>query len=45
MHVEAMAFAWLAWAYINRDAGNLPDVTNAAAPASSAAVILTEKQP
>ena len=32
MHVEAMAFAWLAWAYINRDAGNLPDVTNAAGP-------------
>lgn len=30
MHVEAMAFAWLAWAFMNRISGNLPEVTNAA---------------
>ncbi len=29
MHVEAMAFAWLAWAFLNRIPGNLPEVTNA----------------
>lgn len=29
MHVEAMAFAWLAWAFLNRLPGNLPEVTNA----------------
>lgn len=29
MHVEAMAFAWLAWAFLNRVPGNLPEVTNA----------------
>lgn len=29
MHVEAMAFAWLAWAFMNRIEGNLPEVTNA----------------
>ena len=30
MHVEAMAFAWLAWAFVHRIPGNLPEVTNAA---------------
>ncbi|MGN1209607.1 MAG: anhydro-N-acetylmuramic acid kinase [Duodenibacillus sp.] len=29
MHVEAMAFAWLAWAFMQRTPGNLPEVTNA----------------
>lgn len=29
MHVEAMAFAWLAWAFLHRTTGNLPEVTNA----------------
>lgn len=29
MHVEAMAFAWLAWRFCLRQTGNLPDVTNA----------------
>lgn len=29
MHVEAMAFAWLAWAFVNRRTGNLPEVTAA----------------
>ena len=29
MHVEAMAFAWLAWAFLQRIPGNLPAVTNA----------------
>ena len=29
MHVEAMAFAWFAWAFLNRIPGNLPEVTNA----------------
>lgn len=32
MHVEAMAFAWLAWAFLKRQAGNLPDVTAATGP-------------
>lgn len=27
--VEALAFAWLAWAYLNKNAGNLPEVTGA----------------
>ena len=31
-HVEALAFAWLARAFIARDAGNLPAVTGAAGP-------------
>jgi len=25
--VEAMAFAWLAWAHLEKIAGNLPEVT------------------
>ena len=29
MHVEAMAFAWLAWAFLQKKPGNLPEVTNA----------------
>ena len=29
MHVEAMAFAWLAWAFLQMKPGNLPEVTNA----------------
>ncbi len=29
MHVEAMAFSWLAWAFLCRTPGNLPEVTNA----------------
>lgn len=32
MHVEAMAFAWLAWAFLKRQAGNLPEVTAATGP-------------
>lgn len=32
MHVEAMAFAWLAWAFIHKKAGNLPAVTRAQGP-------------
>jgi anhydro-N-acetylmuramic acid kinase len=27
--MEALAFAWLAWAHINKNAGNLPEVTGA----------------
>jgi anhydro-N-acetylmuramic acid kinase len=27
--VEALAFAWLAWAHLNKNAGNLPEVTGA----------------
>lgn len=30
--VEAMAFAWLAWAFMERKPGNLPDVTGARGP-------------
>ena len=29
MHVESMAFAWLAYRFINKKAGNLPAVTRA----------------
>ncbi len=29
VHVEAMAFAWLAWAFLSKKTGNLPEVTNA----------------
>ena len=32
MHVEAMAFAWLARAFSKREAGNLPEVTAATGP-------------
>lgn len=32
MHVEACAFAWLAWAFDKKKAGNLPAVTRAAGP-------------
>ena len=32
MQVEAMAFAWLAYRFINKKAGNLPAVTNAKGP-------------
>lgn len=32
MEVEAAAFAWLAWAHVNRQAGNVPAVTGAAGP-------------
>lgn len=32
MQVEAMAFAWLAYRFIQRKAGNLPAVTNAKGP-------------
>ncbi len=32
MEVEAAAFAWLAWACLNRQAGNVPGVTGAAGP-------------
>lgn len=32
MQVEAMAFAWLAWCFVNKKAGNLPAVTNAKGP-------------
>ena len=31
-HVEALAFAWLAWAHVNGLAGNLPAVTGARGP-------------
>ena len=31
-HVEAAAFAWLAWAFVRRSAGNIPEVTGAAGP-------------
>jgi len=31
-HVEAMAFAWLAYSYIHRKPGNLPAVTGASRP-------------
>jgi len=27
--MEALAFAWLAWAHLNKHAGNLPEVTGA----------------
>lgn len=30
--VEALAFAWLTWAYLNKIAGNLPEVTGASGP-------------
>jgi anhydro-N-acetylmuramic acid kinase len=30
--VEALAFAWLAWAFENRNAGNLVEVTGASGP-------------
>ena len=29
MHVESMAFAWLAFRFVNKKAGNLPAVTRA----------------
>ncbi|MCF0254099.1 MAG: anhydro-N-acetylmuramic acid kinase [Duodenibacillus sp.] len=32
MHVEAMAFAWLAWAFLCRLPSNVPEVTSAAGP-------------
>lgn len=32
LHVEGMAFAWLAWAFLHRNPGNLPEVTNANGP-------------
>lgn len=32
LQVEAAAFAWLAWAFVNRRPGNLPAVTGAAGP-------------
>ncbi|MBO7174069.1 MAG: anhydro-N-acetylmuramic acid kinase [Burkholderiaceae bacterium] len=32
MQVEAMAFAWLAYRFVNKKAGNLPAVTNAKGP-------------
>ncbi len=32
MQVEAAAFAWLAWAHVQRQAGNLPAVTGAKGP-------------
>ena len=32
MHVECMAFAWLAWAFMHKKAGNLPAVTQARGP-------------
>jgi anhydro-N-acetylmuramic acid kinase len=32
MEVEAAAFAWLAWACVNRQPGNVPAVTGAAGP-------------
>jgi anhydro-N-acetylmuramic acid kinase len=32
MEVEAAAFAWLAWACVNRQSGNVPAVTGAAGP-------------
>jgi len=32
MQVEAAAFAWLAWAHVNRVPGNLPAVTGARGP-------------
>jgi anhydro-N-acetylmuramic acid kinase len=32
MQVEAAAFAWLAWACVNRQAGNVPAVTGAQGP-------------
>jgi anhydro-N-acetylmuramic acid kinase len=31
-HVEALAFAWLAWRHVERRPGNLPAVTGAAGP-------------
>jgi anhydro-N-acetylmuramic acid kinase len=31
-HVEALAFAWLARAFLSREAGNLPAVTGAVGP-------------
>lgn len=31
-HIEALAFAWMAWAYDNRIAANMPDVTGAKGP-------------
>lgn len=32
MQVEALAFAWLAWAHLHRMAGNVPEVTGARGP-------------
>jgi anhydro-N-acetylmuramic acid kinase len=32
MEVEAAAFAWLAWACLNRHPGNVPEVTGAQGP-------------
>ncbi len=32
MHVESMAFAWLAWCFMHKKAGNLPAVTKARGP-------------
>ena len=32
MHVESMAFAWLAYCFVNKKAGNLPAVTRARGP-------------
>ncbi|MDE2594874.1 MAG: anhydro-N-acetylmuramic acid kinase [Burkholderiales bacterium] len=32
MQVEAAAFAWLAWAHVTRQAGNVPEVTGARGP-------------
>jgi anhydro-N-acetylmuramic acid kinase len=32
MQVEAAAFAWLAWTHLNRQAGNVPEVTGARGP-------------
>ncbi len=38
MQVEAAAFAWLAWACVNKQAGNLPAVTGARGPRTLGAI-------